>query len=363
MTTKPLTILGIETSCDETAAAVLKCHPNGPVEILSNIIHTQLEDHAGYGGVVPELAARAHVSKADHIIAQALQAADDPSGSSLDAVAATSGPGLIGGVMVGMMSGKALALRQAIPFIPINHLEGHALSAFLTEPVSFPYLLLLVSGGHTQLLHVTDIGRYQRLGTTIDDAVGEAFDKTAKLLNLGQPGGPQIEQHALQGDANRFPFPRPLLNRPTCDFSFSGLKTAVRTTAEKLTPLERQDVDDLAASFQQAATRHLISKTKLAMEQIQCSNLVLAGGVAANNEIKEQFNELTESLGWKLFVPPTKYCTDNGAMIALAGAKKIFAHGIPDQQDSIALAPKARWPLDNNPEGARHGSGKKGPKA
>ncbi len=357
-----ITMLGIETSCDETAAAVVRRHPDGDVEILSNIIYSQHEEHAGYGGVVPELAARSHLELADGIVSRALMDAGMANRLALDGVAATAGPGLIGGVMVGMMTAKAVALAHDIPFIPINHLEGHALSVLLTENLAFPYLLLLISGGHTQLLHVNGVGQYSRIGTTIDDAVGEAFDKTAKLLGLGQPGGPYLEDAAQTGDANRFPLPRPLRGRTTCDFSFSGLKTAVRMQAEKHLPLTQRDRADLAASFQTAAAQHLAIKTKRAMDQTKSGRLVLAGGVAANQTVRNTLSEQAESEGWRLIVPPAKYCTDNGAMIALAGAERVFCVGVPDQRSALQLGPRARWPLDDNPRGVRYGSGKKGPK-
>ena len=370
MPDQPVTILGIETSCDETAAAVIRRLPDGRCDILSNVIHTQNDDHAAFGGVVPEIAARAHVSFTDGIVRQALEEAGMADGQGLDAVAGTAGPGLIGGVMVGMMTAKAIALSLDIPFLPVNHLEGHALSVRLTEEAPFPYLLLLVSGGHTQLLAVNGPGQYQRLGTTIDDAAGEAFDKTAKLLSLGQPGGPKVEAAARTGDAHRFQFPKPLHNREGCDFSFSGLKTAVRVAATSLPqPLAAQDTADLAASFQLAAARHLAARTARAMAMMDSRHgetgrrLVIAGGVAANSLIREELTCLTESQDWKMLVPPAKYCTDNGAMIALAGAERFLLEGTPDQTEVLKLGPRARWPLDENPEGRRHGGGKKGPKA
>ncbi len=366
MSDNPITVLGIETSCDETAAAVVRVLPDGKVEICSNVIYTQATEHDGYGGVVPELAARAHVEHTDQITERALTEAgiDDP--TRLDGVAATSGPGLIGGVMVGMMSAKALALSHNIPFIPVNHLEGHALSALLTDNITFPYLLLLVSGGHTQLLLVKGVGNYHRLGTTIDDAAGEAFDKTAKLLGLGQPGGPKVEQTATGGDAQKYRFPRPLLKRDDCDFSFSGLKTAIRLAAENAAPLSPQDKADLTASFQLAVARHLCAKTLKAMEIIEAAGvttLVIAGGVAANSLIRSTLENAVSDKGWQLVVPPAKYCTDNGAMIALAGAKRIETTGIPDQAEALQMPPRARWPLDDDPDGKRYGGGKKGPKA
>jgi N6-L-threonylcarbamoyladenine synthase len=359
------TVLGIETSCDETAASVVRRLDDGSTQVVSSVIYTQIDDHAGYGGVVPELAARAHVERTDEIVAQALSEAG-MTPAELDAVAATSGPGLIGGVMVGMMTGKAIALSAGIPFVPVNHLEGHALSVRLTEEIDFPYLLLLVSGGHTQLLRVDGVGQYRRLGTTIDDAAGEAFDKTAKLLGLGQPGGPKVEETARNGTPERFAMPRPLHGREGCDFSFSGLKTAVRTIAQENLPLDDETKADLSAAFQAAAARHLADRTKAAMADFSGEKnrvLVLAGGVAANSAVRQRFADLTEEQGWKMLVPPSKYCTDNGAMIALAGLEKLALTGVPDQEEALAMGPKARWPLDDNPAGARHGGGKKGPKA
>ncbi|MGV6801990.1 MAG: tRNA (adenosine(37)-N6)-threonylcarbamoyltransferase complex transferase subunit TsaD [bacterium] len=370
-----LVVLGIETSCDETAAAVLRRHADGRYEILSNIIHSQFADHADYGGVVPEIAARAHVEKADHVIEQALQQvgmADAHAIQQLDAVAATQGPGLVGGVMVGLTSGKAIALAHNLPFVPVNHLEGHALSVLLTDPSPFPFLLLLVSGGHTQLLLVTAPGVYRRLGTTIDDAAGEAFDKTAKLLKLGQPGGPLLEALAALGDASAYDMPRPLLKRAGCDFSFSGLKTATRLlTVEVLEQVNDNDQKgkaDIAASFQKAAIAHLATRTQKAMQQLgqegqDCRHLVIAGGVAANKALRAEFDRLTQNLGWTLTVPPAKYCTDNGAMIAIAGAERLRRDGALSLRQAMGLPAKPRWPLDDKPDGVRHGGGKKGPKA
>ena len=319
----PLTVLGIETSCDDTAAAVIRMTDTG-TEILSNVVHSQVEDHAAFGGVVPEIAARSHVERADVIIEQALSDAK-LTPQDLSAIAVTAGPGLVGGVMVGLMTAKAIALAHDLPLVPVNHLAGHALSVRLTETVAFPYLLLLVSGGHTQLLRVDGPTRFTRLGTTIDDAAGEAFDKSAKLLGLGQPGGPMIQRAALTGDASRFDFPRPLRQRAGCDFSFSGLKTALRDTAKDLLPLDEATIADLAASFQQAIAQHLIDRTEQAMTSSDLTTLVIAGGVAANTQIRASFAALTDKYGWQLVVPPVKYCTDNGAMIALAGAEQFLS--------------------------------------
>ncbi|MBT8472926.1 MAG: tRNA (adenosine(37)-N6)-threonylcarbamoyltransferase complex transferase subunit TsaD [Marinicaulis sp.] len=363
---KDILVLGIETSCDDTAAAIVRRGADGAPEILANFVWTDHDDHQAYGGVVPEIAARSHVERIDITIEKALAEAklglDD-----LDAVAATAGPGLLGGVMVGLTTGKAISLARNLPFLPINHLEGHALSARMIERVDFPYLLLLISGGHTQLIDVLGLGQYHRLGTTIDDAAGEAFDKTAKLLDLGQPGGPLIETAAKNGRADRFKFPLPLAKRDGCDFSFSGMKTAVREAAEAIENPTRQDVDDIAASFQFAAARHLRVQTEKAMEQCDYTDasprLVVAGGVAANSAIKQSLTAACKERGWRMIAPPPKFCTDNGAMIAWAGAEHFAAAGAPDQDEVLAMAPRARWPLAPPIEGREIGHGKKGPKA
>src|SRR5437868_10457194 len=291
-------VLGIETSCDETAVAVVEA-PNGekgagraPVgRILANVIYSQLTEHRRFGGVVPEIAARAHLERIDGLLADALAEAGLELGD-LDGIAATGGPGLIGGVMVGVMTAKALAFAHDKPFLAINHLEGHALSARLTEDVDFPYLLLLVSGGHCQLLTVDGPGRFTRLGTTIDDAVGECFDKTAKLLGLGFPGGPAVERLAKEGDAQRFTLPRPMWRKPGCDFSFSGLKTAVRQAVEKLPAGDRQAVADLCASFQRTVGDVLADRCANALELAPLSTLVVAGGVAANAYLRSRLEKM-----------------------------------------------------------------------
>lgn len=336
-------VLGLESSCDETAAAVVTAEG----DILSNIVLSQTEEHAPFGGVVPEIAARAHVTQMDRLVGLAMNKAgigyDD-----LSAVAATAGPGLIGGVLVGLMTAKAIAVVAEAPLIGVNHLEGHALTARLTDKVAFPYLLLLVSGGHSQLLIVEGVGKYRRLGTTIDDAVGEAFDKTAKMLDLGFPGGPAVERWAAKGNADRFDLPRPLKGREGCNFSFSGLKTAVRQTREKLGPAATdQDIADLAASFQKAAVDSLMDRVANALDQFaevtpSGGTLVVAGGVAANRYLKENLEIQTAARGVRLVVPPAKLCTDNGAMIAWAGLER-FRLGLTDPLD---LAARARWPLD-----------------
>jgi N6-L-threonylcarbamoyladenine synthase len=340
-------ILGIETSCDETAASVVVRDAQGRGTILSNVVRSQLDEHAAFGGVVPELAARAHVTYLDHIIAQACREAGIALGG-VDAVAATAGPGLIGGVLVGLTTAKALAAALDKPLLAINHLEAHALTARLTNGVQFPYLMLLVSGGHTQFVLVRGVGDYERWGTTIDDALGEAFDKVAKLLSLGHPGGPAVEAVARSGDPTRFKFPRPLLREERLDFSFSGLKTAVRLKAEALAPLSDQDVADIAASFQATVAEIVAFRAGQALARFradfpgQTINLVVAGGVAANLAIAEALQTTCMHHQAKLTVPPIALCTDNGAMVAWAGAER-FALGVADGLDTVA---RPRWPLD-----------------
>lgn len=373
---EPITVLGIETSCDDTAAAVVRRDVDGRCRVLSNEVWSQHTDHKAFGGVVPEIAARSHVERVDLVIERAMDAAA-LGFADLDAIAATGGPGLVGGVMVGATAGKAIALAHGKPLIPINHLEGHALSAGITDVAPPPYLLLLISGGHTQLVSVDGIGAYERLGTTIDDAAGEAFDKTAKLLGLGQPGGPRIESAAVGGRAERFSLPRPLAKRAGCDFSFSGLKTALRLEAEALTAPTGQDVADLAAAFQKTVARHLVDRTVRAMEvfarrndiqflegrSMESRRLVVAGGVAANCEIKASLKAACDELGWSLIAPHPKYCTDNGAMIAWAGALRFAGGLVPSIDEALAFAPRARWPLADPPPGRAQSGGKKGPKA
>lgn len=338
-------ILGIETSCDETAAAVV----TGAGEILADVVLSQLEEHRPYGGVVPEIAARAHIEHLDRLIAEALAKAAIGF-KDIDAIAATAGPGLIGGVLVGLMTAKGIAAARKIPFIAVNHLEGHALSVRLVEEVPFPYLLLLVSGGHCQLLVVEGVGKYRRLGTTIDDAAGEAFDKTAKILGLSYPGGPAVEQAAKTGNPARFDLPRPMKGREGCDFSFSGLKTAVRREAEKLGEgRTAQDSADLAASFQAALIASIMDRVSHAIELFKpaagkAPALVVAGGVAANSGLRAGLEDLCARHGFRLVAPPLKLCTDNAAMIAWAGAER-FRLGLTDSLDAPA---RARWPLDPN---------------
>ncbi len=363
MTSRTL-ILGIETSCDETAAAVVARNADGKGEILSNVVLSQLKDHAPYGGVVPEIAARAHVNHLDRLIAQAMS----ESGldySELDGVAATAGPGLLGGVIVGLTMAKAIALASGKPLIAVNHLEGHALTARLLQHVEFPYLLLLISGGHTQFQVVEGVGKYHRLGTTIDDALGEAFDKVAKLLGLGYPGGPQVEQLARRGNPQRFDLPRPLKGRKDCNFSFSGLKTAAREVVNNLGSLTDQDVADVCASFEAAVAETMADRLKMAVHLFRAAHpdvenpaLIVAGGVAANQKLKSVFERAAAVHGLQLIVPPAKLCTDNAAMIAWAGAERL-ALGLTDDLGAPA---RARWPLDAA-QAPVYGSGKLGGKA
>ena len=336
-------VLGIETSCDETAVAIVEAPAGtGPVgRILANVVYSQLTEHRRFGGVVPEIAARAHLERLDGLVIEALAEADLGL-ADLDGIAATGGPGLIGGVLVGVMTGKALAFAHDKPFLAINHLEGHALSVRLTEQVDFPYLLLLASGGHCQLLTVRGPGDFARLGTTIDDAAGECFDKTAKLLGLGFPGGPAVEKAAVGGDPQRFALPRPMWRKPGCDFSFSGLKTAVRQTIEKLPPNDPRAVADLCASFQRTVGDVLADRCGNALTLAPSPTLVVAGGVAANVYLRGRLETLAASHGARLVAPPIKLCTDNGAMIAWAGVERLRL-GLTDALD---FRPRPRWPLD-----------------
>ena len=339
-------VLGIETSCDETAAAVVEDTAAVDKRIRSSLVLSQLAEHRPYGGVVPEIAARAHLDHLDGLISGALAAAGVGLGD-LGGVAATGGPGLIGGVMVGVMEAKAIAYARALPFVAVNHLEGHALSARLTDDVAFPYLLLLVSGGHCQLLAVEGVGAYRRLGTTIDDAAGECFDKGAKLLGLGYPGGPAIEQAARNGDAARFPLPRPMSGRPGCDFSFSGLKTALAETVRRAGPLDDRARADLAAALQAAIVDCLLDRTARAAAGFTARHgrghaLVAAGGVAANAALRPQLAKLAATWNLRFVAPPPALCTDNAAMIAWAGIERLQL-GLADALD---FAPRPRWPLD-----------------
>jgi len=340
-----MVVLGIETTCDETAAAVVERQDGRPGRILSNVVLSQINEHAAFGGVVPEIAARAHVEALDRIIAKALGDAGIRL-AAIDGVAAAAGPGLIGGVIVGLTTAKALALVHGKPLMAVNHLEAHALTPRLTDAVAFPYCLFLASGGHTQIVAVRGVGDYVLLGTTIDDAIGEAFDKTAKLLGLGYPGGPEVEREAARGNPSRFLLPRPMHGRPEADFSLSGLKTALRLEAEKAAPLSDQDVADLCASFQQSIVDVVLDRLRagirLFKERFGMPNaLVAAGGVAANQAVRLVLNRAALEAGTSLVIPPPELCTDNGAMIAWAGAERL-AHGLTDPLD---VAPRARWPL------------------
>lgn len=340
-------VLGIETSCDETAAAVVVRRPDGGGAILSNVVRSQIDEHAEFGGVVPEIAARAHVQWLDRIIARALEEAGVAL-DEIDAIAATAGPGLIGGVLVGLTTAKALAAASGKPLIAVNHLEAHALTARLTEGLSFPYLVLLVSGGHSQFVLARGVGAYEVWGTTIDDALGEAFDKVAKLLSLGFPGGPAVEAAARDGDPARFGFPRPLLREPGLDFSFSGLKTAVRHAAESVAPVSEADIADICASFQAAVVEVVETRAGAALERFVHEfpdtepALVVAGGVAANRAIADALEGVAEDSGAKLVAPPLDLCGDNAAMVAWAGAER-QALGV---SDGPGFAARARWPLD-----------------
>jgi N6-L-threonylcarbamoyladenine synthase len=361
-----LRVLGIETSCDETAASVVERGSDGAGQILSDVVLSQLEEHSAYGGVVPEIAARAHVEVLDTLIAEALLRAD-MSLDDIDAIAATSGPGLIGGLIVGLMTGKAIAMATGKPLYAINHLEGHALTARLTDGLAFPYLLLLVSGGHTQLILVKGVGDYERWGTTIDDALGEAFDKTAKLLGLPYPGGPSVEKAAQNGNPTRFTFPRPLVGEARLDFSFSGLKTAVRQAAESIAPVTDQDIADICASFQNAVSRTMRDRIGRGLQRFnerfgktpEKPSLVVAGGVAANTELRETLQTISDASGFRFIAPPMALCTDNAAMIAWAGLERV-AGDFP--ADDLTVSPRSRWPLDQNAQ-TLLGHGKRGAKA
>ena len=347
----PPVVLGIETSCDDTGVALVSADRR----ILAERLGSQLDRHAPFGGVVPEIAARAHLDILDVMIGDVMKQAD-LGFPDLDAIAVTAGPGLIGGLIIGLVTAKALAAVHRRPLIAVNHLEAHALTARLTEPdLEFPYLLLLVSGGHCQLLLVEGVGRYQRLGTTLDDALGEAYDKAAKMLNLGYPGGPAIEGAARAGDHLAFEFPRPMVGKPNCHFSFSGLKTALRHAIQNLgaKSLEVPNINDLCASFQAAAIDSLLDRTARAIElvhsmKISPKALVVAGGVAANVYLRARLETLAGAAGLPLVLPPPRLCTDNGVMIAWAGIERL-ALGLIDGLDARA---RARWPLDTHAEPA-----------
>jgi N6-L-threonylcarbamoyladenine synthase len=358
--------LGIETSCDETAAAVVSVADGARPVILSNAVFSQIAEHAAFGGVVPEIAARAHVDALDGIVRAALSDAGT-SLAELDGIAVTAGPGLIGGLIVGLVTARSIAMASGKPLVPVNHLEGHALSPRLVADLDFPYLLLLVSGGHTQIVAVEGVGRYRRMASTIDDALGEAFDKTAKLLGLPYPGGPALERAALSGDPARFAFPRPLKGEERPDFSFSGLKTAVRQAATAIAPLSDQDVADIAASFQLAVTDAVADRVARALHRFRSEHpahgaptLVIAGGVAANKALRAALEETARRHGFALLAPPLDLCTDNAAMIAWAGIERWRSGLAP--VDAMTFEARPRWPLD---EGVAplYGGGRKGAKA
>ena len=344
--TKNITFLGIETSCDETAAAVIRENDEGTADILSNIVSSQIEEHKKFGGVVPELAARAHLENIEYIIDAALKESGTTI-NEIDGVAATAGPGLIVCLTVGLNIGKSIAAFSNKPLIGVNHLEGHALSPGLNEKIKFPYLLLLISGGHSQYLIVKDINEYEQLGTTIDDALGEAFDKTAKMLDLGYPGGPNVEKFSKEGDENFYKLPEPIINKAGCNLSFAGLKTAVLRESKKI----NGDVKlkyNLAASFQKTINKILYKKTKIAVEMFKEKTekenfqLIVAGGVAANKTIRENLTQLSNEMNFEIIYPDLKFCGDNASMIAWAGIQRFKK----DLIDDLNITAKSRWPLD-----------------
>jgi len=345
---KKITFLGIETSCDETAAAVISENSKGTADILSNIVTSQIEEHKKFGGVVPELAARAHLENIEYIINTALKESKI-SIDELDGVAATAGPGLIVCLTVGLNIGKSIAAFSNKPFIGVNHLEGHALSPGLEKKIKFPYLLLLISGGHTQFLMVKDVNEYEQLGTTIDDALGEAFDKTAKMLDLGYPGGPSVEKFAKLGDKNFFKLPEPIINKAGCNLSFAGLKTAVLRESKKING-ENKIKYNLAASFQNTINKILYKKTKVAIQMFREKTkkenfqLIVAGGVAANKTIRDNLSTLSNEMSFETIYPALKFCGDNAAMIAWAGIQRFKKNMI----DDVNMSAKSRWPLDKN---------------
>src|SRR6201994_706220 len=344
----PMLVLGIETTCDETAAAVVERQADGSGKILSNIVRSQVKEHARFCGVVPERAARAHVDVLEGIGDAAMKEAGIGF-AQLSAVAAAAGPGLIGGVIVGLTTAKAIAMVHDTPLIAVNHLEAHALTPRLTNALDFPYCLFLASGGHTQIVAVTGVGDYVRLGTTVDDAMGEAFDKVAKMCSLPYPGGPEVERAAQSGDRDRFDFPRPMLGRPDANFSLSGLKTAVRNEVSRLDPMEPEDINDICASFQAAVLESTADRLRVGLRLFHeqfgpPSALVAAGGVAANQAIRGALQDVAMKAQTNLIIPPPALCTDNGAMIAWAGAERL-ALGLIDSMDT---APRARWRLDEN---------------
>ena len=345
---KKITFLGIETSCDETAAAVISENEKGTADILANVVSSQIKEHKEFGGVVPELAARAHLENIEFIIDKALKDSRI-SLNEIDGIAATAGPGLIVCLTVGLNIGKSIAAFSNKPFVGVNHLEGHALSPGLENKIDFPYLLLLISGGHTQYLIVRDVNHYEQLGTTIDDALGEAFDKTAKMLDLGYPGGPAVEKFSKLGEKNYFKLPEPIINKAGCNLSFAGLKTAVLRESKKINNSEKLKYN-LAASFQNTINKILYKKTKIAIQEFKNRTkekkvqLIVAGGVAANKSIRENLTTLSKEMDCKTIYPDLKFCGDNAAMIAWAGIKRFKKNLI----DNIDISAKSRWPLDSN---------------
>ena len=345
---KKITFLGIETSCDETAAAVIRENDKGTADILSNIVSSQIEEHKKFGGVVPELAARAHLENIEYIIDTALKKSKI-SIDELDGVAATAGPGLIVCLTVGLNIGKSIAAFSNKPFIGVNHLEGHALSPSLEKKINFPYLVLLISGGHTQFLIVKDVDKYEQLGTTIDDALGEAFDKTAKMLGFGYPGGPNVEKFSKLGDKNFYILPEPIINKAGCNLSFAGLKTAVLRESKKINGEDKLKYN-LAASFQNTINKILYKKTKVAVKMFrektkkQNFQFIVAGGVAANRSIRKNLSTLSTEMSFEAIYPDLKFCGDNAAMIAWAGIQRFKKNMI----DNVNLSAKSRWPLDKN---------------
>ena len=345
---KKLTFLGIETSCDETAASIVQENGDGTAKVLSNIVSSQIQEHKKFGGVVPEIAARAHVENIDFIIQEALDESKTKI-EDVDGIAATAGPGLIVCLNVGHNIGKSLATFSEKPFLSINHLEGHALSPGIENKIHFPYLLLLVSGGHSQYLIVKDVNNYKQIGTTIDDAVGEAFDKTAKILGLGYPGGPKIEKFAKLGDKNSYNLPEPIINRAGCNLSLAGLKTAILRKSKELS--SDKEKYNLAASFQETINKILTKKTKVAMEKFreEMSNnslrpFVIAGGVAANETIRKNLKELSKKMNINPIFPSKEFCGDNAAMIAWAGIQRCNKKLFNIKNDIV----RSRWPLDDN---------------
>ena len=345
---KKITFLGIETSCDETAAAIIRENEKGTADILSNVVSSQIKEHKEFGGVVPELAARAHLENIEFIIGKALKDSEI-SLKEIDGVAATAGPGLIVCLTVGLNIGKSIAAFSNKPFVGVNHLEGHALSPGLENKIKFPYLLLLISGGHSQYLIVRDVNNYEQLGTTIDDALGEAFDKTAKMLDLGYPGGPEVEKFSKLGNENYFKLPEPIINKAGCNLSFAGLKTAVLRQSKKIND-DKKLKYSLAASFQKTINKILFKKTKIAIEtfkkktRVENVQLVVAGGVAANKSIRENLSRLAKEMNCKTIYPDLKFCGDNAAMIAWAGIQR-FKKNLTN---NIEISARSRWPLDKN---------------